>query len=376
MTHRAIVPGSGDPLPAMSRPAGQPELAPIVVKFLYRESHRGSHDLWLRQLPGRRPQWGRCRFRFDPDERVYDWLVVYHRLPRPGSGKLRTESLACPRARTLLVTAEPSAIKTYGKVFLRQYGHVLTSQEPVYIRHPGMIYGQCGFPWFYGRSSHPIAYDDLIAAPPPRKTRLISTVCSSKQQRHTLHRARFAFTERLRAEMPELDVYGHGVRPLEDKAEALDPYQYHLAIENQIAPHHWTEKLADAFLGYALPFYAGCPNAGEYFPPKSFIPIDIRDFDRARATIRSAIEANEYEKRLDAIIEARRLVLREYNLFAVLSREIERLDAGGRDEPVSVGSAGPEYILGRTEFWKKHPVACLGYLGEKAARRLKSYLVT
>jgi len=109
-----------------------------------------------------------------------------------------------------------------------------------------------------------------------------------------------------------------------DKALALANYKYSFALENHIEKHHWTEKLADAFLGLTLPFYAGCPNASDYFPEESFIPIDIRKPDEALEVILKASRDNEYEKRLPAIHEARRRVLFEHNLFAVLSREIEK----------------------------------------------------
>ena len=87
---------------------------------------------------------------------------------------------------------------------------------------------------------------------------------------------------------------------IEQKADALDPYRYHLAVENYIGPHYWTEKLADAFLGYTLPFYCGAPNAADYFPEESFIPIDINNFDGALETIRRAIADKEYEKTVAA----------------------------------------------------------------------------
>ena len=49
---------------------------------------------------------------------------------------------------------------------------------------------------------------------------------------------------------PEADWYGRGMCAIDEKANALFPYQYHLCIENHLAKHHWTEKLADAFLGW------------------------------------------------------------------------------------------------------------------------------
>ena len=85
-------------------------------------------------------------------------------------------------------------------------------------------------------------------------------------------------------------------------------FRYHIAIENHIAPHHWTEKLADVFLGHSLPFYHGCPNAADYFPADSFIPIDIHQPERVLEIIRQAIDRGEYERRLPAIVESRRRV--------------------------------------------------------------------
>jgi hypothetical protein len=169
-----------------------------------------------------------------------------------------------------------------------------------------------------------MSFDQMVAHPPTEKSRDLSMVFSPKTMRHTLHKQRNEFMRRLMDLMPEMDVFGRGARPLDDKAEALDAYRYHVAIENYIGPHHWTEKLSDAFLGLTLPFYCGCTNATDYFPEESFIAIDMKDPVGAARIIRQAIADNEYEKRLPFIVEARRRVLFEHNLFAVVSREIEK----------------------------------------------------
>lgn len=290
-----------------------------MVKFVARG--KGPHEVtrWLRQFPGQVPKWGRCQFIFDPTVRDYDWLVAYDDLPTGTS-----ETLPCPLENTLLVTMEPSSVKLYGASFLRQFGVILTSQEPWAIRQPHAIYSQAGLRWYYGIGKDTVRdYDALAAMPPPEKTAAISTVCSSKQQGHTLHRKRYQFIQWLNKKMPELEVFGRGVRFIDDKADAVDPYRCHIAIENHVAPHHWTEKLADCFLGWSLPIYHGCQNVAEYFPEDSFIPIDIQKPDASLAAIQAAIEPAEYERRLPAIREARRRVLEEYNLFALLSRIIE-----------------------------------------------------
>lgn len=339
---------------------------PIRVKFL----SRSADYPWTRQLPGEGGRWGRCEFLFDPAARDYDWLVVYDELPARTGERFSTaaEELACPREQTLLVTTEPSSIRIYGSGYLSQYGRVITSQEPVVIRHPGAIFTQPGLRWFYGfGSARPRTYDDLKENGIPDKYRLFSTVCSSKRQRHTLHNSRYDFTRRLHRDIPELEIFGHGVRPMADKAEALDPYKYHLAIENHIAPHHLTEKLTDSFLGGALPFYAGCPNAADYFPAESFIPIDLQDYPSALARIRRAIEDNEYEQRLPAILEARRRVLDEHNLFALLAHTIE---AAGTQYRGSTGG----WIYSRRAYWRRHPADRLACLAVKSRLRLSGWI--
>jgi hypothetical protein len=297
---------------------------PIKVKFLTKSKPGDDMRIWSIRFPGAIPVWGRCHFSFDRDDRDYDWLVVYDDLPsvRGERFTLWEEILACPRAQTLLITTEPSTVKVYGNAFLRQFGHVLTSQEPWVVRHPHAIFSQTGLVWFYHAGNGMESYDYIATHIPQDKTADIATVCSSKQQKHTLHNARYAFTQKLKAVLPALDIYGHGVRFIEDKAEALDPYRYHVAIENHVYRHHWTEKLSDAFLGGCLPFYHGCPNAVDYFPEESFIPINIHNFEETAERIKQTIRDHEYEKRRSAILESRRLVLECYSVFPLLSRLI------------------------------------------------------
>lgn len=346
----------------------------IRVKFTAK-GHRVIDDMavWRRQLPGTQDRWGRCLFTFDPDDRDYDWLVVYDDLAPSGPERFskRVEELACPRSHTLFVTAEPSTIKVYGDDFLNQFGWLLTSQEPWATPHPGAIHAQPALRWFYGVPwrwkecpERLRSWDAMHAAAPTDKDKLISTVTSSKQMAVTEHRARFEFISRLREAMPELDAFGHGVQLIDDKADALDRYRYHVAVENHVCPHHITEKLSDAFLGCTLPFYSGAPNAADYFPADSFIPIDIHDFDGALRTIRQAIADGEYEKRLPAILEARRRVLEEHNIFAVVERLIV-----ARHDPDAQARAG-ERILSRHRARSRSPLSLLRYwLNARRVRR-------
>ncbi len=328
-----------------------------------------AETIWLHQFPHDEPVWGDCEFVFERDARDYDWLLVYDDLPaRAGEPKRTTrEDLACPRAHTLLVTTEPSSVKIYGDSYTRQFGAVLTSQPEWALPHPHRIHAQPALHWFYGVGSRAIVpFDRLLAERPAEKTRDVSMVYSPKAMRHTLHYRRAHFMRWLVGHMPELDTFGRETpRPLDDKAECLRDYRYHVAIENFVGEHHWTEKLADSFLGLALPFYYGCPNAEAYFPAESFIRIDIRDPEAALATIRRAIADNEYEKRLPAIVEARRRVMFEYNLFAVAAREIARLHRA--DARAEAGAA----ILSRRALRRSSPLVALRDAYGKLRGRLR-----
>lgn len=356
----------GDNAPEPRRPIwGKAE---ITVKFMHRGLRRGrSAAAFLRQFPGSLPQWDTCHFDFDVDCRHYDWLVVYQDLPR-GETFFTEERLACPRERTLLITGEPSTITVFGSDYLRQFGWILTFQEPWAMRHPRVIYHHPGLMWHYGLPFGEgtfTTWDQLAATGPLPKTKSISTVCSQRTGRVTLHSARVDFTSRLQADVPELDVFGHGVRPMNDKAEALDAYRHHIAVENHVHDHHLTEKLPDAFLGYTLPFYHGAPNADLYFPKESFVPIDINDYRRSLEIITSTLANDEYGHRLPYIALARRRVLEEENLFAIISREI-----AARHGLPALAASG-QVIRNRPTMRLKNPLAGLRSLSEKMA--VKTY---
>lgn len=324
--------------------------------------------IWLHQFPHGEPVWGACEFLFERDARDYDWLLVYDDLPaRAGEPKKTTqEALACPRAHTLLVTTEPSSVKIYGDSYTRQFGAVLTSQPAWALPHPQRIHAQPALQWFYGVGSREVVpFDRMLAQSPAAKSRDVSMVYSPKAMRHTLHYRRARFMRWLVDHMPELDTFGRETpRALDDKADCLRDYRYHVAIENFVGAHHWTEKLADPFLGLTLPFYYGCPNAAEYFPADSFIRIDIRDPAGALDIIRTAIANKEYEKRLPALIEARRRVMFDYNLFAVAAREIARLHRA--DAHPEAGAV----LLSRRAMRRSSPMVALRDLYGKLRGRL------
>lgn len=267
-------------------------------------------------------------FTYDADCADYDWLVVFEEMPRETVGTLcgGYEPLVCPKERTILCTWEPTSIKSYSRAYTRQFGHLLSNRPPEAERHPHYHLGRGYFFWFVERRP-----EDVRQTVIPPKSKVISAVCSSKQMKHTRHHDRLRLMRSLAESVPGLDWYGRGVRSFGKKYEVLDPYKYHVAVENHIGSHHWTEKLTDAFLCECLPFYAGDPDIFEVFPKESLIPIPIDDPAEAARIIRNAIAVGEYEKRREAVLEAKRLILEKYNFWAQVIAVIE----SAREQPVT-----------------------------------------
>ncbi len=329
----------------------------IHIKFLAKTLPEQDQNLWLSLFHNRNPIIGNCRFHFDLDYRDYDWLVVYEGLP-PLSGEKkinRREPLNCAQENTLLITTEPYSIRIDGPHFLRQFGHILTAKKPKYVKHPNQIFQTPPLRWFYGRpmSEGDNKYLDLdffTSQTPHKKKHDLSTVCSNKRMNHTLHAQRYDCIMELKKRFGEsLNLFGRGINPISNKAEAMDDFRYHIAIENHIEEDHWTEKIADCFLAHCLPFYYGPPNIGEYFPKNAIIPIDIFNIDETEAIIRKAIASNEYEKRLPAIKKARKKVLKDYNLVNVIATIVEKHH---KKLPVHSG----KFIDGRHLYRKNHPI--------------------
>ncbi len=268
-----------------------------------------------RQTPHGDGVWGGCHFFINQPVEACDAWFVYDGLTAP-------DQTSCPESSVIFVTAEPASFKRYDSSWLQQFAHVLSCQSQ--IQHRSLHQTQTGLPWFV-----PKDYATLKAETLPAKTKLLSAITSDKTT--TLgHRTRLDFIRALQAAIPEMDVFGRGLKPLENKADGLLPYRYSVAIENSQFPDYWTEKAADCFLCGTVPLYHGCPNLANYFPPESFISIEIaRDrWPETIGKIQSLLCEGEenYARHGAALDTAKQAVLNQHNLFAVLASFVERLN--------------------------------------------------
>lgn len=305
---------------------------------------------FLRQTPGGRGLWGECRFFIDEEVEECDFWVVYDDLLKP-------EKTRCAPENTLLITAEPPTIRRYSRRFTDQFARVLTCHAD--IKHPHLLLSQQALPWMVGcrsvpgtgtwERSHSKDYDELISQPPVPKTKKLSVISSSKAFTPG-HQQRVAFVRELQNYFGDaVDVFGRGFREIEDKWDAIAPYQYHIVLENSAYPDYWTEKLTDAFLADAYPFYYGCPNLEKYFDAGTHTPIDIYNFEAARQIIVSVMEQDRFTATVEARRQAKHTVMDTYQLFPLISHLAAEASA---DSPQKVISLLPDAVLNDTPLQK------------------------
>lgn len=290
-----------------------------------------SRALLLRQTPDGEGQWGRCRFVIDEAIDECDFWVVFVDVTD-------VERCRCDPANTLFVAVEPPSYWQYNEAFLSQFAEVWTTDPDT--AHPNRSLTNPALPWYIGSRFRGKTSDDGHAFKtfeeienewPVAKSRPLSII-SSNLQVTPEHVRRYDFVCGLKQHFGDrLDVFGRGFDPIEDKAQGILPYRYHIALENSGFPHYWTEKLADAYLGGAMPIYWGCPDIDAYFPDRSMVRIDIDDPAGAIATIEETLASDPYEDRLADISEARRRILYEHNLFARLEQAIAGRPIGAKE---------------------------------------------
>ena len=282
----------------------------------------------LRQTPGAKGVWGDCRFLINDEVEECDYWVVHE-------GLLRTERTLCPPENTILITGEPPSVRTYDEEFLKQFATVIACDRN--IPHPNVIFSQQSLPWHVGRlvrGNETLGfskdYDELSAMSSFEKDKLISVISSDKSSTPG-HALRLEFTRKLAERLgSRIDVFGRGIRDIDDKWDAVSRYKYHVVLENNSYPDYWTEKLSDAYLGGAHPFYYGCPNLADYFSPAAFTKIDINDLEAAVNVIEASLAGNRYEASLSEIHKARNLVLNTYNLFPMIWNHISSRQQGAK----------------------------------------------
>lgn len=263
-------------------------------------------------------------FCFDSDAKDPHWLI----LNEPNREVLHT---LVPRQRRMLMVGEPSPLCHWPVDYINQFG-MLLSPYAINGFEGHWIQSHPALPWIVGwnrQSDTVLPMSDLEALPVPEKLDAVSVVVSRKVV-HAGHRDRLQFLDKLKSKLGDrLQIFGRGIREVDDKLDAILPYKYHLALENTIEANYWTEKLSDAFLGHALPLYSGCPNINQWFSDDMLVRVNLNDHGRAAEQIQQLLETNAYADYTSGIVAARKMVLTDENLFHVVARALQQQASTG-----------------------------------------------
>ena len=268
-------------------------------------------------------------------------------LPPSSDGKLRADWLICgtpppnqivtdiPKERRIFLLQEPPEVWTPTTEFLEHFGYVISPYTLPTPKGTHLFLGvTTGLFWWYGAKMHghketseSLTFDDIKSETPSVKNKLLSTIVSNKSFLPG-HQSRITFTLALKEELgDDFDVFGYPHNPIADKRDALVGYKFHLAIENSIHPHYWTEKLADPILGRCKTFYHGASEIHQYFDNSAVVPIDIYDLNNAIDTIKnhlSLADKIDYE----SIEKSRGDILNKFNFPFFIDKVIRGIIQG------------------------------------------------
>jgi hypothetical protein len=267
----------------------------------------------MRQTPGQKGVWNGIQFTLD-NVAECDYLVMLN-----NRMKIATH-VTCPPENIWALMQEPYE-KGFSDWMVEKHDffskvlthHIPANDQKYMVSHPAI-------PWHVNRS-----FDQLTSCQIPKKTKNLSWIVGDAMDLPG-HIKRWSFLEFIKKKGLPIDVFGKKIRYIEDKWDALAPYKYSLAIENNSGPDCWTEKLADCFLTWTIPFYYGCKNPEDYFPDESFVRIDINQPQESLEKINAFIAEDQWEKYVPALEEARKLVLHKYQIFPHLSNLISSHD--------------------------------------------------
>ena len=234
-----------------------------------------------------------------------------------------TKTIKCKKGGLVFIAAEPPMSSVYSNLFLKQFD-ILFTAHPNIKNFKNIIRKQYFNDWHFGfdtsTKKHRYSFEEIKYLKIPEKIKNISVITSSLAVL-PIHLKRLDFISKLKQIFGnEIDFFGRGFNFVDDKADAILPYRFHICVENTNNNDLWTEKFADPLIGYSVPIYIGCTNMDEYFPKDSFYSLNINDPNGA-INILNEILADPikcYNEKLDKLLQARNLLINDYNIYPTL----------------------------------------------------------
>jgi len=133
------------------------------------------------------------------------------------------------------------------------------------------------------------------------KTKNISMLSSNKTMCN-MHKFRISLAKYYK-NSTNVDTYGNfdGGNRIELHIP-FEEYRYSIAIENEVSPYYFTEKILNCFASMTIPIYIGATKIADYFNGDGIIQVKSLDFENMDKIIADCNE-KDYENRIPAIID-------------------------------------------------------------------------
>lgn len=135
---------------------------------------------------------------------------------------------------------------------------------------------------------------------------MISIVSSTKAA-CPLHVFRMELARHL-VNHPNVDVKGTIVGQYCNPMVIFHDYRYSIAIENEINPYWFTEKITNCFMSKTVPIYIGATGIGEFFNLDGIIVVKEATIEAVEEALRMCSE-EDYNSRKEAIEDNYRRVV-------------------------------------------------------------------
>ena len=173
-----------------------------------------------------------------------------------------------------------SEVYTAVKQNSQMFDLILTYDNEL-LKLPNAVFRNGGYEVVLNKSVHkteyPLLQDDSLREIYSDKPKHISFITSNKTITEG-HRFRVKCAQKIiNIGLPNVDLYGVGVREIQGKIEGLKDYKFSITIENGVHDNYFTEKILDCFLTGVIPIYRGCPNIGEFFNTKGFLTFNTEE---------------------------------------------------------------------------------------------------
>ena len=231
-----------------------------------------------------------------------------------------------PKGLLICSLTEPPDVRSYNFSYLSQFDVILSPYtlqgiDNVIIHRPLL-------PWMVGRrylpalknweSSIGLSFGDLAMSYSHDRLNRICVITSNKSVTFG-HEIRLSLISALKKSV-DIDIFGVGFSPVEDKLKVYLDYKYVLVIENSSIEDYWTEKLSDAIISECVVFYYGSPNVSKYLFGDSLILLESLDLWHVKSKIEDALSRKIYENSKSERRALREKVMCQFNIFTELSK--------------------------------------------------------